>query len=325
MTLTINGMFLPSFSVYVMLVLLLLSCGFLGNCEQVGDKEPVFAIVVGSRKVTPEELKKDIEYLTKGTEISQIEGKKVKNQLLEELIDRYLVLEYGKDKGIRLSDQEFERRMEELKQGHTKDSFEKALLQGYVNPEEWKARLREQFLIEKIIEHAAKGIHPPDHREIKAYFEEHRDQFKTPPMVKFRQIVTREKVEAEEALRRLKSGEDMGKVAREISIGPEADNNGVVGWVAKGQLVKSMEKPLFSLSEGKISGVVKSPYGYHIFEVLSIRPGGGKRLPEVMEQVEEALLTQRRKAFLEEWAEELRSRYQVTINREILKREQLFR
>lgn len=321
--LAINGMLPSSFSVCVTLALLLLSCGFLGNCERSGGKEPVIAIQVGSRKVNLEELKKDIEYLTKGMEISRIEGKGVKSRLLEELIDRYLVLEYGKEKGIRLSEQEFEKRFEDLKQGYTKDSFEKALLEGYVNLEEWKARLREQFLIDKIIEHATKRIHPPDYQEIKAYFEEHRDQFETPPMVKFRQIVTRKRAEAEEALRRLKSGEDMGEVAREVSTGPEAENGGVVGWVAEGRLEESMEKPLFSLSEGKISGVVESPYGYHIFQVLSVRPEGGKRLPEVMGQVEEDLLAQRRKAFLDEWVEELRSQYQVDINREILKGEQL--
>ena len=73
---------------------------------------------------------------------------------------------------------------------------------------------------------------------------------------------------AEEILKRLKAGEDFGKVAREVSIGPEAARGGDLGFFERGMMPEAIDRMVFSLPVGKMSGVVQSPYGFHIFKVL---------------------------------------------------------
>ena len=124
--------------------------------------------------------------------------------------------------------------------------------------------------------------------------------------------------DAENLLRRLRNGKDMGELAGEHSIAPEAENGGYVGWIAKGHLEESMEKALFSMPRGKFSPVIETPYGYHVFEVMSVRPEGRKELPEVISEIESRLLSQRREKFYRKWLQELRAHFSVKVNQDLL-------
>ena len=172
--------------------------------------------------------------------------------------------------------------------------------------------------LEKILKKVAEGVTPPLEEEARAYYHEHRDRFKTPQMVKFRQIVTKTRKEAEGLLKSLHKGADMGELAKRFSIAPEAVHGGVVDWVVRDYLEESMEKALFSLKQGKISPVTKTPYGYHIFQVLSLGPEGAKEYSQVKNEIESELLGQRRKAFYGKWLGELRRHYNVKINHDLL-------
>jgi peptidyl-prolyl cis-trans isomerase C len=79
-----------------------------------------------------------------------------------------------------------------------------------------------------------------------------------------------------------------------------------------------MEKVLFSMSPGKMSPVIKTPYGYHIFEVLSIRPEGTKKLPEVLSEIESKFIDQKREAAFKKWLGELRTHFKVKVNKQLL-------
>ncbi|WP_419791379.1 peptidylprolyl isomerase [Staphylococcus chromogenes] len=61
-----------------------------------------------------------------------------------------------------------------------------------------------------------------------------------------------------------KNPKDFDKLAKEESMDSSKDKNGSLGYVVKGQMVKTFEKALFKLKDGEISDVVKTDYGYHI-------------------------------------------------------------
>jgi parvulin-like peptidyl-prolyl isomerase len=130
--------------------------------------------------------------------------------------------------------------------------------------------------------------------------------------------VTRTEDEAQDLLERIQQGDDMGELARNYSAAPEALQDGDVGWVARGELEESMEKALFSLPEGKISGIVKTPYGYHIFQVTGNKPEGIRELPEVVQEIESHLLREKREAFCQKWLEELRKLIVVEVSEKLL-------
>ena len=165
---------------------------------------------------------------------------------------------------------------------------------------------------------ASENITPVTFDEIKTYFDTHQNEFRRPEMVKFRQIVTRSKDDADDIRKRLKKGENLDDLAKKYSTTPEADNGGEVGWVSKGELHESIEKAIFTLPIGKISRVTKTPYGYHIFEVQSKRARGFKSLSEAMNEIESKLFRLKQKTFHERWLIQLRELFPVQVNKELL-------
>ena len=177
----------------------------------------------------------------------------------------------------------------------------------------------EQLLVRKILEKASETMSSVSFQEIKSYYDTHTEEFQRPQMVKFRQIVLRTEAEAEMVSDKLNKGDDFELLARTYSISPEGGQGGLVDWIGRDNLIESMAKPLFSLPIGKRSPVVRTAYGFHIFQVLSRRPKGQLSLPESMAQIESKLLYEKQNRFFREWLEELRTQYPVRKDQSVIK------
>jgi peptidyl-prolyl cis-trans isomerase D len=80
------------------------------------------------------------------------------------------------------------------------------------------------------------------------------------------------KAKAEVVLKRLQK-EDFGKVASDVSDDPGSKKNkGDLGFFVKGQMVPEFEKAAFDLPVGKMTGLVKTNFGYHIIKVTDKKP-----------------------------------------------------
>lgn len=95
-----------------------------------------------------------------------------------------------------------------------------------------------------------------------------------PPRVRIAQVLAGSAAAAEQARGRLLAGEPVEKVARELSIAPEAAAGGDLGWRAPGSLPPFMEAVAFRLEEGQVSEILPSPYGWHVMVALDREPGG---------------------------------------------------
>lgn len=78
------------------------------------------------------------------------------------------------------------------------------------------------------------------------------------------------KQKAEAARERVVKGEDLSTVAREVSIGDSAVYGGVVGCLSKSYGIGADEllKAVEGLKPGQLSGVIETPRGYHVVELL---------------------------------------------------------
>lgn len=288
----------------------------LTSCDALYGTDQDAALVVGTRRVHLDDLRRDMAYVSPGGDSGAFKGREVMEPALHKAIDRYLIIEYAGEHGITVSKAELEDAVGGLAGRYDGDALREALLKEYVTEDQWRARLGEQLLIEKTVETALEALPAPSYGEIQAYYAENRSTFHLPEMVRFRQVVTRTREEAEAILSSLKRGGDMAELARKHSMGPEGEHGGEVGWIARGELDESMENVLFSMPVGKISSVVKSPYGYHVFELLAFRKERARELPEVYREIEAELTARNRTRRLEAWMKELRERYLIQINYE---------
>lgn len=296
-------------------VLLLLA----GACGLVDRPDEKAVITVGSRNVTPDELKRDLKRITFDMEIAGQEIQFVLDRLLAQLVDHYLVLEYGRQEKIEVSDWELDNAVREIQKDYDEKDFQETLLRGFVDFEEWKQALREQLLLKKIVNRAAEEMEPVPFQDLKAYYDSHQEEFRRTAAVRFRQIVTSTKEEAGKALKRLNEGEDMGAIIGGYVSGRGKEYGGEVDWVSKGDLDESLEKVIFSLPVGKISSMVETPYGFHVLEVLDRRAEGVRSFPEAMGEIESKLHREKQEAFITQWLESLRAVIPVKVNREKLK------
>ncbi len=83
-----------------------------------------------------------------------------------------------------------------------------------------------------------------------------------------RSSATRSKSEAEteiaEIAQQLTDGADFAVLARQHSDCGSAQAGGELGAFGRGQMVKGFEDAAFALGVGETSGVVETPFGFHI-------------------------------------------------------------
>jgi hypothetical protein len=69
---------------------------------------------------------------------------------------------------------------------------------------------------------------------------------------------------AEEALEKLKGGEDFTKLVGEYSDSPGVSNDGALGSVRRIDLDPAFADAAFELDPGQMSNVVETPFGFHV-------------------------------------------------------------
>jgi peptidyl-prolyl cis-trans isomerase C len=289
----------------------------LSACRLFNHSDKKVVITVGSINITKAELNKNIDEIKDEMGISDEELNAGIRPIINKIVEKYLIMEYGNEMGIKISEDEFASSIKELKKDYPDEVFKEKLLENSTDNISWENDLHKKLLLEKIVQKGIENIKPITFDEIQAYYNSYMDEFKHPMMARLRQIVTHTKEEAITIIDRLAKGEDMGELAKKYSITPEGKDGGIMGWISKGQLEENIEKIIFSLPSGKRSEIIKSPFGYHIFEVMDRRAEGYKALPDVMKEIEAKLALQKRELSYSTWINDLKNRYPIKIEEDI--------
>ncbi|MCI4677388.1 peptidylprolyl isomerase [Rhodoblastus acidophilus] len=91
--------------------------------------------------------------------------------------------------------------------------------------------------------------------------------------------------EAEDVEKRLKAGEDFGKLADQLSKDP-GSKGGDLGWFTKDRMVPEFAEAAFKLQPGQISPPVKTQFGWHVIKVLAKREKPFPPMAQVRDQLE---------------------------------------
>lgn len=87
---------------------------------------------------------------------------------------------------------------------------------------------------------------------------------------------------------RLNKGEDFAKVANETTEDPSGKaNGGDLGFFSKEQMVPEFSDTAFSLEKGKISGPVKTQFGWHVIKTEETRIKPQPKFEDVKPQIEQ--------------------------------------
>ena len=79
-----------------------------------------------------------------------------------------------------------------------------------------------------------------------------------------------------------------------------------MGFVAQGQLLPEMDAVIFKTEKGKITEVVETQMGYHIFKIEEIEESRPLKLEEVSDFLKGQIFRQKFEESLMKWIEEKR-------------------
>jgi parvulin-like peptidyl-prolyl isomerase len=217
---------------------------------------------------------------------------------------------------VTLSDKQVQKEINDIKkqQFAQKGSYEKFLQQAGLTNEDVLFQQRVRDLQTKITQKVTKGKDKVTDAQITDYYNKHKDQFATPERRQVRIVLTKTKAQAQAAKAALQSGESWKSVAKSSSIDQASKNKGGVlqGGVAKGQQEKALDTAIFAASKSKLTGPVKTQFGWYVFEVTKITKGKQQTLEESKTNIQQLLKSQNQQSALKKFGDDYRKRYKDT-------------
>ena len=181
-----------------------------------------------------------------------------------------------------------------------------AELETYLKDHTAEFKVPERRKIQYVTFSAKDFVKPVTDADVEKYYTEHVKDFEVPREARISHILVRvpdtggseaedrARAKAVELLKRVKTGEDFAKVARESSEDSgSASTGGDLGWIKSGQTLPEFERAAFALPKGEMTGEpVRSPAGFHIIKVTDIHEATKKPLKDVAGQIRERLQTE---------------------------------
>jgi peptidyl-prolyl cis-trans isomerase SurA len=114
---------------------------------------------------------------------------------------------------------------------------------------------------------------------------------------------------------RLDNGDKFEVLARQFSEDGTASNGGDLGWVNPGDTVPQFEKAMNELKDNQISEPIRSPFGWHIIQVLERRKQDMSKEAARLKARQE-IRTRKADEAYQDWVRELRDRAYVELRLE---------
>ncbi|MFH1848188.1 MAG: peptidyl-prolyl cis-trans isomerase [Candidatus Omnitrophota bacterium] len=177
---------------------------------------------------------------------------------------------------------------------------------------------RRRIIVSKLVKDEMEKVSNISDAEIERYYNANQDKFMLPERWRASHILVKTEDEAKAVAERLSKGESFEDLAKENSVDGSAEQGGDIGFFASGQLIPEFEEVAVKLEAGKVSGIVKSQFGYHIIKVTDHKPTELQPLDSVKQRISNELLAQKRKDAYDIFVGGLKSKSKITVNEELL-------
>ncbi len=238
--------------------------------------------------------------------------------ILEQLIDRQLILKEFKTQGYNLPDSYIEDSIKRDIRQHFGDRFRlnKTLQENGETYESYRQRTRERIIVDNLTYKNINNELFISPRKIEKYYQDNKDNYKLEDQVKLRMIVIESRKRtpeaakklAEEIYAKLKSGASFTEMATVYSDGSQREKGGDWGWVERSVLRDELRGPAFALKAGAMSNVIELGGSYYIMLVEDAKVAHVKPLNDIREEIEKTLQIQERERLRKLWTSKLRAK-----------------
>ncbi|HEY3309251.1 MAG TPA: peptidylprolyl isomerase [Desulfuromonadaceae bacterium] len=178
--------------------------------------------------------------------------------------------------------------------------------------------LRKRLVVESFLKKKVETESKVSDEELKKFYEQNKDKFKTGPQLKASHILVKTEKEAKDILAQIKAGGNFEELAKKNSVDSSAAKGGDLGWFGQGTMVPAFEQAASKLKEGQVSDVVKSDFGYHIIKLTGKRTAGVRPFEEVKEQIKGAVMPSKQQEVFQKIKDELKKNAKVVVKEDAL-------
>lgn len=248
-------------------------------------------------------------------------------RILEELVERRLLLQQVSREGIRVEAAEVSAGIEDLKSrnGLADDAaLEAALRREGLTLPQFRRRLQDQMAIGKLLARRVRGSVILTDEELETYYRTHLPEFTSPPQVQLRHLLIAvpkggdpegEAAAASrtaEALAALMGGAPFAAVAARFSDGATAAQGGELGVLRHGELAPELERVAFALLPGQMSAPIRTAAGYNIL-LVEAQETPVVSFPQARDKIRDRLFQQKAQKRYQDYLAELRQKAYVEI------------
>jgi peptidyl-prolyl cis-trans isomerase SurA len=253
--------------------------------------------VVNKEVITQFELNDRIgrvqkELQRRGT--SSVDRSEIEHQVLDRLIVEKVQLQYARETGMRVDDLELDRTVNRVAENNklSLTEFRQRLETDSIPFDKFREELRNEILLARLRDREVTSklsisdgeidnllLEQSEQKEIGTEYNVAHILVRVPEQATPAQVEAR-RARAEEVVKRLKDGADFAQFAATYSDAPDALQGGVIGWRSQQRLPELYIEALAGLRPGGVSGVFRSPAGFHVIKLVEMRGAGAPTLVE---------------------------------------------
>ena len=247
--------------------------------------------VVNSEVITSGEVAQRVKAVTlqlqqQGTQLPAADL--LQKQVLERMIMDRLQIQLAKETALRVDDLQLDRTVSRVAERNKMSltQFRQALERDGVQFDKFLEEIRNEILLSRLREREVDNRIVVTDNEIDYFLSQHAASPTAATDFNLSHIVlrlpeqaspeelNRQRARAEQVLAQLRDGADFSKLAVGFSDAPDALQGGVIGWRARDRLPDAFAQALDALKPGEVSGIMRSPAGFHLIKLVGRRGGG---------------------------------------------------
>jgi len=243
------------------------------------------------------------------------------------LISEKIAGEKIRELGISVEPRQVDGAIEGMKKenGWTQEDLLAGLKQKGIDYESYRKNIKMQIERMQLINFAVKSKIIIREEKVKAYYEEHKNKYRTSEKVHLAIILLKHEnrsdhdytdpvyAKAKEIFSKLQNGEDFGQLAQEFSQGPGAEDGGDVGYYKMSDLDPELVKVLKSMSAGDISEPIVRSSAIQIIKLVERQEAKVKPFEEVKDAIFGTFYREEVNKRYSSWIKELRETAYIKI------------
>jgi peptidyl-prolyl cis-trans isomerase SurA len=318
----------------------------LTGCNSKTGGDDVAAVVDG-HKIYRADVEKYYQNQTSGTEQQPVGEQATSSRLsiLRELIDNEILMRRAEKLALLATDEEVERKLNEIKSPYTKEEFDARLKEKKITIDDLKRDLRRSLTVDKVLNKEVTSKVNISDQDITNYYNAHKSEFNliepqyhlarimvtttpNPQVHNLKNDKAQNEADARKKIQmimnRLDSGDDFGSLAMSYSEDTDTSGNGGdLGFTPESSLRNTdpaTRDVVTKLKPGQYSPVVpivnpmnKQLFGFHIVKLIAKEPAGQRELadPRVQQAIRTQLRDRREQLLKSAYYEVLRNQAKV--------------